>query len=267
MKDYYQLLGVTERATEREIKQAHHQLAFQLHPDRTPDPQAQARFLDVQEAYEVLGDYHRRLAYDLLRQRARELAAAPRHGPSRYDPPPAPAQRRGPRQKDIWAAQLRRYVPWATRFNRLTVFFCLVLFLDWAVPLREYGQEYVTAREIVFVSVTKANPKIAFHVTTTHTNFLLREEWGTERLRVGSPLTVWRTPIWRVVRRIQPVGQVAFQPYGGGIYGALAFWPAALLLVAAVGLFPRRPDELRVNAAVVAGLLLIITLFVLVRSA
>lgn len=269
MKNYYQILGVQELASEREIKQAHHQLALLLHPDRTPDPAAQARFLDVQEAYEVLGDRHRRLAYDLLRQRARELAANPalRHGPAPQDPPPARVRRRGPGQKELWAAQLRRYVPWARRANWLIVAFCLTLALDWALPLRQWADEVVVGREIVFVSVSRSNPRIAYLITTTHTKFKLREALAERHpLRTGTALAVWQTPIWRVVRRIQPRGIGAFQPYGGGIYGGLAFWPAALLLVAGVGLLPRSPDELRVNAAVVAVLLLVITVFVLVQS-
>lgn len=266
MKNYYQILGVQEVASEREIKQAHHQLAFLLHPDRTPDPQAQARFLDVQEAYEVLGDYHRRLAYDLLRQRARELAAAPPRA-SPYDPPAAPYRRRGPRAQDIWAAQLRRYVPWARRVNWLVTVFCLSLALDWALPLREFADEYVTAREVVFVSVSRSNPRVAYLITTPNTQFKVKEDLGDRYpLRTGAALSVWRTPLWRVVRRIQPRYYAAFQPYSGGVYSGLAFWPAALLLTAVVGLLPRRSDELRVNAAVVAGLLLIITVFVLVQS-
>ena len=267
LKNYYQVLGVPEQASEREIKQAHRQQALLLHPDRTPDPQAQARFLEVQEAYDILGDPHRRLAYDLLRQRAHELATAPR-GPSRYDPPPAPYRRRGPRAHEIWAAQLRRYVPWARRLNWLVLVFCLSLALDWALPLREFADEYVTAREVVFVSVSRSNPRIAYLITTPNTQFKITEELGGEYpLHAGAPLTVWRTPLWRVVRRIQPRYYTAFQPYAGGIYSALAFWPALLLVVAAVGLWPGRPHELQVNAAVVAGLLLIITLFVLVQSA
>lgn len=267
MKNYYQVLGVPEVASEREIKQAHHQLALLLHPDRTPDPVAQEQFLAVQEAYEILGDQHRRLAYDMLRQRARELAQAPRHGPSPYDPPPAPRRYRGPRPEEVWAAQLRRYVPWARRVNWLVVTFCLSLFLDWVVPMREFADEYVTAREVVFVSVSRSNPRIAYVITTPHTQFKVKESLAHDYpLLLGAPLTVWRTPFWRIVRRIQPRNYAAFQPYGGGIYGGLAFWPAALLLVATVGLLPRRPDELRVNTAVVAGLLLIITVFVLVQS-
>ncbi len=264
MKDYYQMLGLTEHATAREIKQAHHQLALRLHPDRTPDPAEQALFLEVQEAYEVLGDQHNRLAYDLLRQRVRERAAAPR-GPSPYDPPPAPMRPRGPGQRALWAAQLRRYVPWSKRINWLILLFCCSLALDWLLPLQEYAQEYVTSKEVVFVSVSRSNPKIAYDINTTNTRFRLRDEQSTS-LRVGWPLVVWRTPLWRIVRRIKPWGREIFAPYGGGIYSSLAFWPLLLLIVASIGLLPRTSDEMRLNTAVVAAMLFIIVVFVLVKS-
>ncbi len=266
MKNYYQILGLTEAASEREIKQAHRQLALLLHPDRTPDPAQQQQFLVVQEAYEILGDPHRRLAYDLIRQRARELVARP--GPSVYDPPAAPVVRRGPRQHELWAAQLRRYVPWARRLNWLVVAFCLSLAVDWALPLHEYAAEYVTAREVVFISVSRSNPRIAYIITTPHTRFRISEELGDKYpLRTGAALAVGQTPLWGVVRQIRPRNYASFRPYSGGVYGTMAFWPAALLLVAITGLLPRRTDELRVNTAIVAGLLGVIVAYVLLQSA
>lgn len=269
MKNYYEVLGVREDASEREIKHAHHQLALQLHPDRTPDPAARTRFLDVQEAYDVLGDYHRRLVYDLFRQRARELAAAPPpHGPSVYDPPTASvaqARARGRRQRDEEAAQLHRYVPMARRINWVLLLFCVSLALDWALPLRVYPTEEVLNKTVVFVSVSRANPRIAYLITTPQTQFKLRDDFGG-RLHLQDRLTVWRTPLWRVVRRIQPRGHAIFQPYSGGVYGALAFWPALLLAVAAAGLLPGRSEEFQVNSGIVAMLLSIIVGFVLYQS-
>ena len=68
-KDYYQLLGVPERARLEEIKRAYRTLARTYHPDRNPgDRQASERFQGVLEAYEVLSDPVRRQQYDLLRR-------------------------------------------------------------------------------------------------------------------------------------------------------------------------------------------------------
>jgi curved DNA-binding protein len=66
-KDYYSILGVGKSATEKEIKSAFRKLAREHHPDVNPDdPQAEARFKEVNEAYEVLSDSEKRAKYDRL---------------------------------------------------------------------------------------------------------------------------------------------------------------------------------------------------------
>jgi curved DNA-binding protein len=64
-RDYYEVLGVSRNATEEEIKKAYRRLARQYHPDRNPgDKQAEARFKEIQDAYEVLSDKNKRQQYD-----------------------------------------------------------------------------------------------------------------------------------------------------------------------------------------------------------
>ena len=66
-KDYYKTLGVAKSSTDKEIKQAFRKLARKLHPDVNPgDKAAEARFKEVNEAYEVLGDAASRKKYDEL---------------------------------------------------------------------------------------------------------------------------------------------------------------------------------------------------------
>jgi len=64
-KDYYSILGVGRNASEREIKQAYRKLARKYHPDVNPgDKSAEAKFKEMNEAYEVLSDKEKRQKYD-----------------------------------------------------------------------------------------------------------------------------------------------------------------------------------------------------------
>jgi molecular chaperone DnaJ len=64
-KDYYNILGVSRNASERELKQAYRRLARQHHPDVNPDDKsAEAKFKEINEAYEVLSDKEKRKKYD-----------------------------------------------------------------------------------------------------------------------------------------------------------------------------------------------------------
>jgi curved DNA-binding protein len=65
-KDYYETLGVTRAADAEEVKRAYRKQARKYHPDVSKEKNAEAKFKDVQEAYEVLKDSEKRAAYDQL---------------------------------------------------------------------------------------------------------------------------------------------------------------------------------------------------------
>jgi curved DNA-binding protein len=67
-KDYYKVMGVARDATEAQIKQAYRKLARKYHPDVSKEKDAEARFKEVGEAYEVLKNAEKRAAYDQLGQ-------------------------------------------------------------------------------------------------------------------------------------------------------------------------------------------------------
>src|SRR5215218_4851797 len=64
-RDYYDVLGVPRSASEKEIRQAYRKLARQYHPDLNPnDKQAETKFKEIGQAYEVLSDADKRKSYD-----------------------------------------------------------------------------------------------------------------------------------------------------------------------------------------------------------
>lgn len=65
-KDYYKIMGLARTATQDEIKRAYRKLARKYHPDVSKEPNAEERFKELGEAYEVLRDNEKRAAYDRL---------------------------------------------------------------------------------------------------------------------------------------------------------------------------------------------------------
>ena len=72
-RDYYETLGVDKTADEKTMKSAFRKKAMECHPDRNPDdPEAEARFKELNEAYGILSDSQKRAAYDRMGHRAFE---------------------------------------------------------------------------------------------------------------------------------------------------------------------------------------------------
>jgi curved DNA-binding protein len=65
-KDYYKVMGLSRNATQDEVKRAYRKLARKYHPDVSKEPDAEAKFKELGEAYEVLKDPQKRAAYDKL---------------------------------------------------------------------------------------------------------------------------------------------------------------------------------------------------------
>ena len=245
MQNYYRVLGISPTATALEIQQGYLRQRTRYKRLAAVDPAMKSRLVEVEAGFRILANPRRRIAYDVLR--AQEPAA------------PRPIH---------WFAEERllRNARVARRFNVALLACCLLLALDWSLPLREYAHETVRTRFPISVSASLSDPQLAYRVHTEHTSFRLPSAIGY-RVRENQRIVVWQTPLLGVVQRVSvptsPDGPAPFEPYGGTIYGTFFLLPLLLGGVAAVGVWPGRAPEMVVNAAAVAGLLAVLALVVL----
>lgn len=247
MQNYYRLLGVPETASPLEIEQAYLRLSARLRR-AAADPVMRGRLQEAQTGYEILLDPGRRWAYDQL------LLTEP------VDPAP-------PRRRDQARELLLSYAPTARWLNRALLAFALLIGLDWALPAHKYVNEWVLNRVPVSVSASASDPQMAYDFTTPHTKFRLHSSVA-HRVRVEQLVTVWSTPLLRIVRQVSsatsPDGPAPFAPHGGTIYRAFALVPVLIFLTALIGVLPNRSPETLVNTAGVGLLLAVLALVVIV---
>ena len=80
-RDYYEVLGVEQDADPATIKKSYRRLAMKYHPDQNPDDsEAEQRFKEVSEAYDVLSDNQKRAAYDQFGHAAFDQSSGPSAG-------------------------------------------------------------------------------------------------------------------------------------------------------------------------------------------
>ncbi|MBT2559534.1 J domain-containing protein [Hymenobacter sp. ISL-91] len=196
MSTHYATLGLPASASATDIRQAYRKLVWLTHPDRTPDPAAHARYLAVNEAYEVLSNPSRRASYDAaLEWRATPRDSAP-HAPQRpraHSPAARPRRPPAPTLHTLYAKQFAWALP------KLRVVAVVSIFLALAVLLDCQRSALLTNEH---VRTVEFQSNYGFTVSTGNT---LIQGWKNVDLAVGDLLEVSRTPWLSKIRSVQVV--------------------------------------------------------------
>lgn len=158
-KNYYQVLGLSQQASEQEIKRSYRQLAMKLHPDSNPDQNAHALFLQLNEAYQTLSDPQLKRRYDIQLQRfqAGDIRAFENRkvyrrpaSPTSADPDHMSDEERRRRyqeakirQKKAEYAEFKRYSPYVKILSGISMGLVCIFLLDWGFGKRSDPEQII----------------------------------------------------------------------------------------------------------------------------
>ncbi len=280
MKNYYQVLGIDRAADVPAIKAAYRKLAVQYHPDKNKDQGAHNRFVEINEAYQVLSDPDKRLRYNYLYdsyilgiptqrpvnsqgrtttqarpRQAPPMQARPRHGGYSRTGPPRYA--RAARTARI--AEGIKLTTWAKNlyllFSAACLLFVLAILADYFIPLRYTNallEDYVGLINLQAVN----NGLGGYFIDVLGQKIsIANPELVSERV------TLHKTELLGFVREVTLYyqGVPLTVPAAYSVYDNFVFLPLALFITSVLGLVYRKSDLFTLRITFASLFILIIT--------
>ena len=254
---YYDVLGVPPNATIDQIKRAYRRLVVLYHPDKNPDIQAVEVFRSVTEAYDVLSDPERKLAYDYLLNNADVTEE-----PATEEPPPhrdpayrprytrratSPKNERRPSLSQLMA----RYLPYTEKMSIAGLVVAIIMIADYSLPSR-HSTERVASIEVHSGRRCKWNK----FVTDEGESFVLDGSSHTGGFDIGDTVFIAKSIFFGIPMAVGSDQKMV--RLGTGIYGNFIFFPALLLIISGFGVLTRKNVSWGYNFGVGSLLLLII---------
>jgi hypothetical protein len=259
MKDYYSLLRVRQFASAAEVKRAYRRLALQYHPDKNPDPSAEAIIKEINEAYDLLGDPAKKEIYDQLLSGKEVLTSVYSNVPKaeRYAAHRDPAYRgNGRHSRPVISKRerlfqiVRHYHPKMLWISRVSIALGILFFLDYYIP---YSRVEET---IEYSRIASSHSEGADYNLILNSGNRIKVYKTNFRFKDGESLLATYTRLYHIPISLQKTsGDVIDLGY---MYNTLLFLPLALLVVSAMAVFFRSEIEFSFNLIVLNGMLLLI---------
>lgn len=268
MKDYYAILGVDRSASEVQIKSAYRRLAVRYHPDKNPDPSAEQLFKEINEAYDVVSDPEKRMAYDhRIANPFSEILqdnVQPRHRDPAYHRRRPPVDRTyEPSPHDL----IKKYLPYFKWMIFGGFFLTILLAADFILPYRNSEDEI---KEILTVSnqgrysdnlsyaydivITKGGKEIVMY---DHTARYFSE---ISAIKITSTL-LFSKVVSMAGSNGKPMVSLGYLYKSGPLFLVIA-----LFIISIIGIFFKENEsvEFVFNCSLVCGVLIIVVIYFIV---
>ncbi|HSI91733.1 MAG TPA: J domain-containing protein [Adhaeribacter sp.] len=276
MKDYYQILSVPGNATQQQIRKAYYKLAHQFHPDKSANPQHHQLFLEIKEAYEILGDKNKR---EIYHYRWQDYKNPPRPTPRSATAPPRP-QARPARPTRHYGSPFAP-PPFARHYQNYTAHtykefepamrqVCLISLLIGLLVFADMLLDYRLPNQVISeLSLHDRSGRLTDYVTvfTQDSKFRIRHDNFRETgLHPGDTITTWKTPFFRQTTQIADSYGERISVNRASIYHNFFIILLAQLAFSAAGLYKKIAWAHRLNLGIMAGVFGALTLIILFIS-
>lgn len=280
MTTYYDILGIEENATERQIKSAYRTLVKMYHPDVNSDPGSHQRFIAVDKAYTILGDPEKRANYDrgleYLRSRNKVKRGSDqkiKHESNRereayvhserYKFNRARVLRKRKREKEENQRFLRKFNKYGYIVSIFSLVFALSFFFDYYAT--HVGvREHVISKEFLY-SLTMDTEDLEYYRIRTDKGVYRLHETLAREISTGNSVQMSFSPFYGINVGVLIHGNEQADPkYIESPFVSASFRFFALLIIAALLTVTSKPrSERLVNLTFISGILLVINLLFL----
>ncbi len=264
MLDYYQILGISPRATQLEVKRSYRKLAVQFHPDKNKSKDSEERFKEISLAYEVLRDPEKRARYDI------SLTFAPHQDPSER-PHRDPAYHARPRSYYAHHSEAKstyelmaEYLPklrWAC-WAGLVI--CFLVAVDFLLPRTKLTEEIAEINRMYRTG--RGGGTIYDHdelITKKGTIIYLHEN-DLSYFKEHRSVVINQSGLFNKIVSVETPDS-SYRVGVAAIYAGLFFVPVILLIASILGVAIRNSVEFPFNLSIVSFILVIIVCYLLIR--